>query len=195
MDTLRAHSDPFYNECRAYGRLMESDLNGRVAVRAHGYTTVTEENVHQLAAIFRTEDLIQDSEEHEINHNIPPYRRMFRAIVKDLIRDDVPLTHKIIKKMRHDLLQIREQGIYPLDIKRSNYRGGLLVDFSSARTEPHFFLESCAESQYESIMSTDLYKFDDMIEKAKVKTWVKANNEEYKRKLRPRDPNRKRYPK
>ncbi|KAL8654686.1 MAG: hypothetical protein Q9210_001353 [Variospora velana] len=194
-DTLRAHSDPFYNECRAYGRLMEWDLNGRIAVRAHGYTTVTAENVHQLGAIFRIEDLIQDAEEHKINPNLPPYRCMFRAIVKDIIKDDVPLTHKRIKKMRRDLLQMREQGIYPLDIKRSNYRDGLLVDFSSAKTKPHFFLDMCAESRSERIVNEDLYAFDDMIKEANIKTWVKANLEEYKEKLRPRDLNRKKYPK
>ncbi|KAL8845763.1 MAG: hypothetical protein Q9221_009097, partial [Calogaya cf. arnoldii] len=37
--------------------------------------------------------------------------------------------------------------------------------------------------------------FDDMIEEANIKTWVKANLEEYKEKLRPRDPNGKKYPK
>ena len=37
--------------------------------------------------------------------------------------------------------------------------------------------------------------FDDMIKEANIKTWVKANLEKYKEKLRPRDPNRKKYPK
>ena len=41
----------------------------------------------------------------------------------------------------------------------------------------------------------DYILFDDIIEEANIKTWVKANLEKYKKKLRPRDPNRKKYPK
>lgn len=82
-----------------------------------------------------------------------------------------------------------------MDIKINNYKAGLLVDLSSAMTRPHFFLDMCPEPRYERIMNEDLCAFDDMIEEAKVKTWVKAYTEGYKAKLRPRDPARKRYPK
>ena len=37
MKTIRFQSDPFYNECRAYGRRIDSGVNGKVAVRCHGH--------------------------------------------------------------------------------------------------------------------------------------------------------------
>lgn len=193
LDVVHAHTDPFYNECRAYGRLIESGLNGSVAVRAHGYTTIPAQDVHELGEEFQVAEWIQDAEEHQYN-DLPSNRQLFRVIVKDLIRDDVRLTHKILNKMRRDLLRMRAQGVYPMDIKLSNYKAGLLVDLSSAMTRPHFFLDTCRESRYERLMKKDLYAFDAMIEKAKVKTWVKANTEDYKEKLRPRGRNMK-YPK
>lgn len=36
IETIRLQTDPFYNERRAYGRLIERDVNGKVAVRCHG---------------------------------------------------------------------------------------------------------------------------------------------------------------
>jgi len=32
---------PFHNECRAVGRIIQAGLNGKVAVRCHGYLTVS----------------------------------------------------------------------------------------------------------------------------------------------------------
>lgn len=36
VDVLRGHRDPFYNECRVYGRLIDADFNGKVVVRGIG---------------------------------------------------------------------------------------------------------------------------------------------------------------
>ena len=47
-DILQAHMDPFYNECRAYGRLEEANLNGKVAVRCQGYMTFPAEYEEEL---------------------------------------------------------------------------------------------------------------------------------------------------
>lgn len=40
LDLLYAHMYPFHNECRAVGRIIQAGLNGKVAVRCHGYLTV-----------------------------------------------------------------------------------------------------------------------------------------------------------
>ena len=52
-DLLQAHMDPFYNECRAYGRLEEANLNGKVAVRCHGYMTFPAEDEEELVRVCR----------------------------------------------------------------------------------------------------------------------------------------------
>ncbi len=41
LDLLYAHMYPFHNECRAVGRIIQAGLNGKVAVRCHGYLTVS----------------------------------------------------------------------------------------------------------------------------------------------------------
>ena len=47
-DLLQAHMDPFYIECQAYGRLEEANLDGKVAVRCHGYMTFPAEDEEEL---------------------------------------------------------------------------------------------------------------------------------------------------
>ncbi|KAL9602847.1 MAG: hypothetical protein Q9219_001542 [cf. Caloplaca sp. 3 TL-2023] len=193
LDTFHAQLDPFYNECRAYGKLIESNRNGLLAVRCHGYTTIHNKEVYRLGEKFHIRDIEQDAESFGW-YGVPPERQLYRAIVKDLIREDRPLTHKRIKKMLRDLLAMRKLGIYAMDLKSSNYRDAVLVDFSAAVTEPHHTFEISAEWQNKLTRDTDLIEFDEMVEKAKVKTWVKAWTNAYKEKLRPRDPARKKYP-
>ena len=36
-----AQFDPFYSECRAYGRIQENGKNGSVAVCAHGFMSIS----------------------------------------------------------------------------------------------------------------------------------------------------------
>ena len=52
-DILQAHMDPFYSECRAYGRLEEANLNGKVAVRCQGYMTFPAEDEEELVRVCR----------------------------------------------------------------------------------------------------------------------------------------------
>ncbi|KAL8895057.1 MAG: hypothetical protein Q9207_008314 [Kuettlingeria erythrocarpa] len=193
LDLLHAYNDPFYNECRAFGKLVESKTNGRIAVRCHGYTTIPAEVVHQVGIKFQIDEWMEDAEEQK-NYELPLHRQLFRAIVKDLIQVNVPLTCIRVKRMRRDLLRIREQGIYPMDIKASTYKSGML-DLGSAITEPNFFFGMCPWWQLERLMDEDLVAFDKMVEKAGVKTWVRAFTKRYLRRLRPRDAARKKYPK
>ena len=50
-ELLQAQMDPFYNKCRAYGRLEEANLNGKVAVRCHGYMAFPAEDEEELVRI------------------------------------------------------------------------------------------------------------------------------------------------
>ena len=182
LDTLHAHSDPFYNECRAYGRLKEKGLDGEVSIRCHGYTTVPATMEPILEDRFNVSDWDRDDYDKPIKE-----RAAFRAIVKDLVREDPPLNHRLLKKMLKDLAKIREQGVYPLDIMRRNYKGGLLVDFSNAMTEPHYLFDIQPEWQMKSYKNQDLFQFDSMVEDERVKTSLRALPKlETLMKLRPR---------
>ena len=64
-DLLKAHMDPFYNECRAYGRLRECRLDGKVAVRCHGYIAIPAQVEDQLEQEFEIDDWDRPGEEYD----------------------------------------------------------------------------------------------------------------------------------
>lgn len=72
VDHLDYYCDPFYNECRAYGKLVENNLNGEVAVRCHGYLMLSAEYEDQLDDRFP--DLEWDR----------PFRRVRKASVQQI---------------------------------------------------------------------------------------------------------------
>ena len=183
LDKLHAHHDPFYNECRAFGQLETMKLNGKVAVRCHGYTTLPPSVEVELEQRFDVGEWEREDYDKPVTK-----RAAFRAVVKDLVRDDTPLTHRVLKKIKKDLLLIRKQGVYPCDIKASNYKGGLLVDLSNALTEPHYLFEIRPKYQVAMYKNEDLFQFDSMVKAANIKTWLRAMPDENTlRKLRKRD--------
>ncbi|KAL8785398.1 MAG: hypothetical protein Q9195_008658 [Heterodermia aff. obscurata] len=189
LDLLHAHSDPFYNECRAYGKLIETNLNGKVAVRCHGYTTLPAAIEEELEERFDVSDWDREDYDRPMRS-----RAVFRAIVKDLVKEDIPLTTRVLRRMKKDLKEIRKQGVYPTDVKARNYKGGLLVDFSTAMTEPHYLFEIMPDWRVKTYQNEDLFEFDAMVEDEEVKTTVRAMpNPHYLRKLRSRDYLQKKY--
>ena len=100
-----------------------------MAVKCHGYIPISADKEEQLELEFDVGDWDRPGDEYD---KPVSQRQPFRAIVKDLIRKDVPLTAKIADKMLTDLKRMRRNGIYPADILPRNYKAGLLVDFSPA---------------------------------------------------------------
>ncbi|KAL8919895.1 MAG: hypothetical protein Q9172_004743 [Xanthocarpia lactea] len=182
LDRLDLYLDPFYNECRAYGKLVEAGLNGAVAVHCYGYMMIPAKYEDELKHRFGIVDWDRPVEENEKR---PSQMQPLKAIVKDLVLEDTTWSPKTAKKMLRDLRKIRQQGIYVMDIKPENYKGGLLVDFSIAITKPHFLFDIKPSWQMEGYMNEDLMDFDAMIRKRKVKTTIRASrNMETIRKLR-----------
>lgn len=136
IKTVRLQTDPFFKECRAYGKLIDRGVNGKVAVRCYGHLAIP-------AAI--EEELAQRFEVYSWNRPIVESRLMIskrqplRAIVKDLIQDDIALNESILRRMWKDLRKIRKLGVRPQDVRLRNYGAGLLLDFSIAITKPHWF--------------------------------------------------------
>ncbi|KAK0512431.1 hypothetical protein JMJ35_005559 [Cladonia borealis] len=181
-DLLRAHSDPFYNECRAYGRLEEKKLNGKVAVYCYGYITISADKEDQLEREFDVVDWDRPGEEYD---KPVSQRQPFRAIVKDLVLKDVPLSAKIADKMLTDLRRIRRTGVYPGDIVLRNYKAGLLIDFSTARTEPFYLFNLRPGRQTQILKDSDLYMWERIRKENKLDTRKRAvRDEEYCANLR-----------
>ena len=173
---LHAHSDPFYYECRVYGRLEEKELNGKVAVRCHGYNIpISADKEAQLEREFGVGDWDRPGDEYD---KPVSQRQPFRAIVKDLILKDIPLTAKVADKMLTDLKRIRCVGIYPGDILARNYKAGLLVDFSTARTEPFFLFILLPGIQTRIAENTDLDMWENLRRENELSTRNRALRDE-----------------
>ncbi|KAL8937606.1 MAG: hypothetical protein Q9216_004346 [Gyalolechia sp. 2 TL-2023] len=173
LDELEYYFDPFYNECRAYGQLVEANLNGEVAVRCHGYMILPIPFKHQLKKKFG------------VNGWDQPTDLPLRAIVKDFAPEDTTWTPAVARKMLKDLKRMRKANVYAMDVKPENYKKGLLVDFSIALTKPHFVFDVKPEHQVRGYMKEDLILFDDMMREKNVKTRIRASrNEDTMKKLR-----------
>lgn len=179
---LQCHVDPFYRECRAYGRLIEKDLNGKVAVRCYGYMTFHAGMEAILEQEFQVRDWDRPDDDYEKKQQQP-----LRAIVKELVLKDVPLTAKIADKILTDTKRMRRCGVYPGDIFPRNYKGGLIVDLGSAMTEPYFMFDIRPGVQTLKMKKTDLYMWEAMRKELGLNTRLRAVRDvEYCKKLRSR---------
>lgn len=179
IETVRFHSDPFFNECRAYGRLIEADVNGKIAVRCHGHLTIPAAREEELAQRFD----VYAWDRPAGDFYLPVAKRQpFRALVKDLAEVDRPLTEENLIRMRKDLLKMHRLGVYPHDVRERNYGGGLLLDFSIAITKPHWFFET---KRFNHLKNKDMNMLQVVMLESGVKTWARAvRNREYCMKLR-----------
>ena len=165
--------------------LIDKGINGKVAVRCYGYLMIPASREDELRERFGVTAWNRPQEEY----SKPASRRQpFRAIVKDLVTEDVPLTAKTAKKMLLDLRTIRKFEVYNMDIHARNYKGGLLVDFSVAMTTPHYLFLIKPAWRREHYKNDDLWSFDQMLDEAGIVTLHRATqNQEYVSKLRPRN--------
>jgi hypothetical protein len=72
---------------------------------------------------------------------------------------------KLITSIRRELKALNSLRIYVMDVKWSNYKGGPLVDFSSAWTEPHFEFRKDVNSEEDIKINRqiDMAAFDKMV--------------------------------
>lgn len=162
---IRMHTTPFYNECRAFGRLKEMDRE-HLAVKAYGYV--------RFHADERYDKLVLDSERRRkrdsvdpaecFREPIKPREHIFRGvrfdgtvdtrpvmgIVKDWVAPRAPLQTPSpddwenrmpqpsqMPAMLRDLHEMHRIGIVNRDINPAQYIDGVLLDFSKAWTIPH----------------------------------------------------------
>lgn len=149
--------DPFYAECRAYGRLKETD-NEKLAIKCYGYTNIPYEQELELdpdGQIFHR-DAIHKPETHPL-----------RAIVKELLTPgSPPFTFSMIPQMKRDLTRLHKIGLTVYDLRAGNYMNGKIIDFSQAHTSPHHCLDlsyNGMSGQVTEICARDFQAFDEMM--------------------------------
>ena len=186
QDMILAHFDPFYAECRAYGRMGDRKCNGKFAARCYGFTDISALQEDYLYQTFDASNWDRPFEQYSLP---VAERQSFRAIVKELIEDPTPFTNIMIDGMLRDLKSLRKIAVFVRDVRESNYKGGKLVDFSVSWTAPHIMLSDRLFDDEDIFQEIDweLKLFDDMIEESRIPTWVRATpNKKYLSKLRPR---------
>ena len=175
------HNDPFYNECRAYGRIKEGLSGTRktqdIIVPCHGF-------------LFLSNDDMQLLESKGIDLGARGETGLARAIVKEYIPPGTGhgITNKSLRSTLGKLRRLNRLKIYTQDIRLDNFLGGKLVDFGQAITEPHYRMEHFEKTnpaEARDTRSTDLVMFDEMVAEERFLTSVKAlPNQVYRGKLR-----------
>ena len=164
--------DPFFAECRAYGRVEEfyKKKGGKrketetIAVPCYGYLYVSLDQEDILREKFGIEDWNRLGS------------RPIRGLVKKFIPTEEPIDIKqrSITRMVRDLRTLHRIGVYSRDVSPRNYRGGLIVDFGNAYTEPSCALRVLPKWLVDQEKSVDLRDFDKMINELGIKTTVRA---------------------
>jgi hypothetical protein len=169
------HTDPFYAECRAYGRIKEAQGKRRrkreLAVPCHGYLFLQKRDMQFLRK--QGVNLDQDDVDAELLQVNREDGRV-RAIVKDFVPGDSGVEAGNLREILRDIRELNELGIYVADVRADNFRGGKLVDFGLANTEPHCIMKSLNEDMLMNERLVDLVMFDDMVEEEGLVTTVKA---------------------
>ena len=179
------HTDPFFAECRAYGRINEWRKQGKltydIAILCHGYIYLDEKYRKTL------EDLGVVLDEESLASQPPASLPPIRAILKELASDDSGVNADTAYSVLRSIKKLHSLGIYNRDVRADNFRDGLLVDFGRSRTTPHCYLE---DKPRELLISKgeDFGGFDSMMTDESIRTHVRGTrNLEYTQKLRQRD--------
>ncbi|EPE29835.1 hypothetical protein GLAREA_00995 [Glarea lozoyensis ATCC 20868] len=131
LKTIAHHKDPFYSECRAFGRLKETGRED-LAVHCYGYIITNSKHEEDVCRQFR----ISNWDRSEQDEGKP-----VRAIVKELVRSEQMYVPKMVPRMMRELRDLNGLGIQVWDVKDDMYLGGVLIDLSQARTVPHIQLD------------------------------------------------------
>ncbi|KAK3291896.1 kinetochore Sim4 complex subunit FTA2-domain-containing protein [Chaetomium fimeti] len=180
------HTDPFYAECRAYGRIKQAQGNRRgkreVAVPCHGYLFLQERDMQ----ILRDQgvDLDEDAVDDELLR-VNQENGRARAIIKDFVPGDAGVNVGNLREILRDIRALNKLGIYVSDVRTDNFKAGKIVDFGLSSTEPHCIMKALDEVGLRDLKLEDLVMFDEMVVEEGLVTTVRAMpNMEYCSKLR-----------
>ncbi|KAI5920913.1 kinetochore Sim4 complex subunit FTA2-domain-containing protein [Camillea tinctor] len=173
------YTDPFYAECRAYGRIQEGIDSRKVrehtAVKCHGYLYLTGEDERSLRR--RGLDFEYQLMDRDLRKALGGDTRV-RAIVKQLEKDTRRVDARNIRRAWRSVCLLNESlKIYNMDIRADNFISYRLVDFGSSWTEPHALLQFLEEEDKrlaEDKRLRDTSNFDDMIQEEQIPTRLRV---------------------
>ncbi|UPL01269.1 hypothetical protein LCI18_012203 [Fusarium solani-melongenae] len=150
---FESHFIPFYQECRAFGRLKEVNRE-HLAVKVYGYVSLKVDQALELKMRNALRKIRCDPKLFPMTaRSILITSSEIKGIVKDWVEpakfegeSDIP-SHRIdsilsvshFPRMLEELHEIHRCGIVIRDMSITQYVNGILVDFSMAWTMPHPF--------------------------------------------------------
>lgn len=165
LKELIQYTDPFYAECRAYGRIQEASkipgFDTQLAVKCHGYMYLEDEDRNKLECMGF--DLGTAVLSDQLREALDGGGRV-RAIVKELAPTQPSITSSHFQAARQDLMKLSELKIYVRSIDVGKYCDGKLVSLSHSWTEPHIILDAFGAGEAEEESAGDLVMFDEMVE-------------------------------
>ena len=163
------HSDPFYAECRAYGRIKEAQKQ-ELAVPCHGYLFLQERDTQ----ILREKGVDLDEALIDKLLQVNGGDTRVRAIVKDFVPGDAGVNAGSVCGILGDIRALNQLGIYIGDVRADNFKAGKCVDFGLSLTEPHWKMELSDEETRWHMEVVDLVRFDEMVKNEGLVTSVRG---------------------
>ncbi|KAI9148965.1 hypothetical protein HJFPF1_11009 [Paramyrothecium foliicola] len=159
------YNDPFYNECRAYGKIRalarEKRHESRIVVPCFGYMFLRPRDEQILRD--RNVDLGLKNVDLEYQKGTIGGCRA-RAIVKDIRSEDHGVHKRNISSILKGIRILNHYGVYNGDIRLDNFREGQLVDFGSSYTDPHILLNAMDEDDARDRRLFDLAQLKEMVQ-------------------------------
>ncbi|KAI1176977.1 kinetochore Sim4 complex subunit FTA2-domain-containing protein [Nemania sp. FL0916] len=177
LEDVIFYTDPFYAECRAYGKINDAieakELRVDIATRCHGYIYLSKKDAMRLekdSGIDLCTNIIDD----DLLRALGGETRV-RAIVKDLETADVGVNDDNVGRASRSVNLLNSLKIYNRGICAENFIDGRIVDFGSSWTEPHVILDSADADEANEQRLGDRAKFNDMIEKEGIEKDLKTS--------------------
>lgn len=156
MSAVYNYSEPFNAECRAFGRLQETN-HEELAIRCHGYVLLDQENEAAMMAKcnldkwrFNGDGDFCGYEEGEVENRLrfvgekgrpPPFRcivKDFGAVIDDEEETSPHFSQRTARQMLQVTIKLHKLGIIDHDARICNLVDEKFSDFSTAITTPHF---------------------------------------------------------
>lgn len=161
------YTDPFYAECRAYGKIQQGLDTGTVkthtAATCHGYRFLKKDDKRWIKDLDLEYRVMDDKLRQAMGGDT-----RVRAIVKTLDKNPRKVDAQNVEKEWQRVFLLNHcLKIYDMDIRADNFIDYRLVDFGSSWTEPHLllkYLEDTNPKAAKAKRSKDRANFQDMIE-------------------------------
>lgn len=167
------------------GSQIRPQVLGTLAIANVTNTYNHQELLAQLKALRMVLNTNEEPKSRDYEYRATAEGSPVRALVKEYVQDDPDPDLRVMSWMLKDIRYLNRNKCINRDIKRDNYRNGVLVDFGCAWTEPHCLIRLASKERVETWKMTDMVQFDTMASQQGFGDAIHAMpNWEYRQKLR-----------